>query len=345
MEELSGLPLIFHEPYIGTDIVADLLPPGTWEETVILRADMDGLMITEEEEREWKSIHEGRMHACGHDGHMAILVGAVKALCSRRDHLTRRVRFVFQPGEEMRCAGRTLAERGAYDNCTESYALHGWPGIGEGQIRTKEGTLMAATDTFTFTFTGRGTHGATPENGRNPLPSAARFILEAEKLHYRVNGESGSVVSTCIVSGGSSANIIPDRCTVEGTTRYLTREQGNHLYGELKRLAAEEAERSGTSVTESFDRRYDLPVINDPAHADKVLSLAGRLFGEGSAVRAAKSDMIAEDFAFCLENAPGCFFQLGLGADWPSLHTSRFDFNDRVIAAGVTLFTALAGGI
>ncbi|MDC7222976.1 MAG: M20 family metallopeptidase [Spirochaetales bacterium] len=343
-EELSSLPLEFHQPYLGTDIVADLIPPGNPQETVLLRADMDGLMITEESAHGWKSTHPGKMHACGHDGHMAILIGTARLLCSLRHKLTKRVRFVFQPGEEIRCAGRLLAEKGAYDDCTEAYALHNWPGIPQGHIRTKEGVLMAATDSFRFLFTGRGTHGATPEEGINPLPAAARFILESEDLHRRVNRESGSVVSPCIVSGGSSANIIPERCAVEGTTRYLSREQGDFLVAELKALAQRAAGAADTTVESRFDRLYDLPVINSPEGAEKVLALSKKLFGAEKTIRAEKHDMMAEDFAFCLDRVPGCFFQLGQGEEWPSLHTPRFDFNDRAIEEGVLLFTALAGG-
>ncbi|MBN2628227.1 MAG: amidohydrolase, partial [Spirochaetales bacterium] len=215
LDELEGLPLEIHRPYLGTDIVADLLPPCPYTETVLLRADMDGLMIREEENRPWKSMHEGKMHACGHDGHMSILVGTCRLLCHLRDRLTKRIRFVFQPGEEMRCAGKLLARSGAYEGCTEAYGLHGWPGSPEGTIRTKAGVFFAATDTFAITFIGKGTHGATPEKGTNPLPSAARFITAAEEIHRKAWEAQGSVVSCCIVSGGSSANIIPDRCTVE----------------------------------------------------------------------------------------------------------------------------------
>ncbi len=342
--ELTPLPLDIHPPYLGTDIVADLTPPGPWVETVLLRADMDGLLIAEEEDRPWKSTHEGKMHACGHDGHMAVLTGAVRLLCRNRERLTKRVRFVFQPGEEMRCAGKLLARSGAYEGCTEAYALHGWPGIGEGVIRTKGGVFLAATDTFTFTFTGKGTHGATPWNGENPLPPASRFVLEAEALHERVSERAGSVISPCIIRGGTSANIIPGRCTVEGTTRYLDREEGLALVEEL-RAAARRCAGEGISVEDYFDRVYDLPVINGDAHADRVLALAAGLFGPESSRRAEKHDMMAEDFAFCLERVRGCFFQLGLGEEWPSLHTSRFDFNDRVIERGVILFAALAGGL
>ncbi|MDC7220124.1 MAG: M20 family metallopeptidase [Spirochaetales bacterium] len=344
MTELASLPLEFHKPYLGTDIVADLIPESDWEETILLRADMDGLMIQEETGAEWESEHPGKMHACGHDGHMAILVGAARVLSSVRNKLTKRIRFVFQPGEEMRCAGRLLAEKGAYDNCDEAYALHGWPGLGEGRIRTKEGAIMAATDSFRFTFVGRGTHGATPQDGINPLPAAARFILEAEELHRRANKEHGSVVSSCIVEGGSSANIIPDRCKVEGTTRYLSREQGDFIVAELKALAQRAAASSDTTVIEQISRRYEIPVINSAAGAIKVLELATKLFGEENCEEAVQHDMMAEDFAFCLDKAPGCFFQLGLGEDYPTLHSPLFDFNDRVIKRGVLLFTALAGG-
>jgi amidohydrolase len=344
LQELADLPLEFHKPYLGTDIVADLIPNIPWTETILLRADMDGLMITEEAERDWKSQNPGKMHACGHDGHMTMLIGTAQILCRVKDKLTKRVRFVFQPGEELRCAGHLLAKEGAYNDCDEAYALHGWPGLPEGMIRTREGVMMAATDTFRFTFTGKGTHGATPETGINPLPAAARFILEAEELHRRVNKSQGSVVSSCIVEGGSSANIIPQRCTVTGTTRYLSVEQGDFIVTELKALARRASGASDTTWEEDFDRLYYLPVVNEKKAAQKVLTLSRTLFGEEMCEEAVKHDMMAEDFAFCLERVPGCFFQLGQGKDWPSLHTPQFDFNDKTIEHGVALFTALAGG-
>lgn len=344
MKELEDLPLSFHKPYLGTDIVADLIPPQGEDGIIILRADMDGLRITEEGEREWKSEHPGRMHACGHDGHMAILTGAAKLLSRRLSSLKKTVRFVFQPGEEMLCSGRLLAEAGAYDGGSVAYGLHGWPGINEGVIRTRGGVFMAATDTFSFTFTGKGAHGATPEEGNNPLFPVSQFILQAKELHQRRNAREGSVISPCIVRGGTSSNIIPDECIVQGTTRYLESEQGKSIQDELTRLAQEEAMKAGVSVQSAYERLYYLPVINDKREADRVLRLAARLFGDEAAMESPRHDMMAEDFAFCLDKVGGCFFHLGLGKESPGLHTSRFDFNDRVLERGILLFTALAGG-
>jgi amidohydrolase len=344
MKELEDLPLAFHKPYLGTDIVADLIPEETDGKIIIFRADMDGLKITEEGEWEWKSTHPGKMHACGHDGHMAILVGTVKLLCQLKEKLSSTIRFVFQPGEEMLCAGHMLADAGAYDGATEAYGLHGWPGIGQGVIKTKAGVFMAATDSFYFTFTGKGSHGATPENGRNPLLPASRFVLGAVELHEKYNNSWGSVISPCIIKGGSSSNIIPEKCYVSGTTRYLDKEQGKLIQDELTALAEKLASKGECKLQIQYDRLYYLPVINDSKKADLVLSLAEDLFGTDNAMRAEKHDMMAEDFAFCLDKTGGCFFHLGLGENWPGLHTPKFDFNDPVIERGITLFTALAGG-
>lgn len=325
-------------PLLGTDLVLEL--KGDREGTVGLRADMDGLPIQEQTQLSYASQHPGIMHACGHDGHMAVLAGTAVA-ASRLDLPLPTVRFIFQPGEEEVCAGAELVSAGVCNQLDRVYAFHGWPGLPKGILAAKEGVMMAAAGTFALTCRGKACHGAVPSDGKNPLLPAASIVLELERLHQQVSRDRQGVISPCSVRGGESSNGIPEIAVIKGTTRYLDEQTG-----EMVKQAVEEAARKGEqswgiSVDIDYQARYRLPVVNNPAETDRVFSVGQRLFPPGTCRRLEEHAMVAEDFAFYLERVPGCMFVLGLGENTPGLHTPLFDFDDDLLLPAIRMMTNL----
>ena len=339
-EALAGTSLAIWEPLLGTDLVADL--PGGGNGRVLLRADMDALPIREETNAEWRSKYEGVMHACGHDGHTAILTGTALVLDAMKECLNSSVRFVFQPGEELVCAGKDLVERGVMDGVDAAFALHAWPGIPEAAIGCRPGPMFAAADHFAATFRGRGAHGAMPETGNNPIPPAAEFALGLQELHYRENPKDGSVISVCCFHAGNSSNIIPENAEVEGTLRYLNVERGDELVGAITELARSSASRSGIEVETKHERTYSLPVVNSERGFSIVRDLAAKYLGPERFAELEKPSMGAEDFAFYLDGREGAMFRLGMGEGSPGVHTPRFDFNDEALGTGILMLSLIA---
>ena len=339
-ESLQSTSLQFWEPLLGGDVIVELKNES--DTTICLRADIDALPIQEETLLSYQSIFSGRMHACGHDGHAAMLVGAAKVLDSLRHDLHVNVRFVFQPGEEVICAGKTLVERGAVDGCDAAFAIHGWPGLPAGTVMSREGPLMAAGSLFVLKITGKGCHGAKPEEGNNPIPVAARIACELTALHGMVHSENGGIVSVCSIQAGSNTNVIPDTAIIRGTARYLSTEAGDRVEEEIRRIVENACHESGVSVEIEYDRSYNVPVINSKAAYALVRELVEKYLPTGRWFDAQKSSMGMEDFAYYLQGREGALLDLGLGETAPGLHASSFDFNDEVLETGILMHCLLA---
>ena len=339
---LRDTSISLREPILGCDIIGEL--KGTSDRTIVLRADMDAVPLEEKTDLAYRSTVPNLMHACGHDGHTAMLAGTAVVLDRLRDRLPVNVRFVFQPGEEMVCAGRAMVDLGTCDGCDAAFALHGWPGLGEGCISTREGVLFAAGAGFEIEYWGKGCHGARPEDGNNPIPAAARLVERLQDIHERVFRESRSVVSVCAFLAGQASNIIPEKATVKGTARHLTLEDGDRIEADIRSAADEVAKAMGLEAQISYDRSYDLPVINSSVGYDAVRKAATQLLPEGSWQEAQQPSMAMEDFAFYLKEREGAMFWLGLGQNHASLHSPLFDFNDRVIPVGIMMLSMLALG-
>lgn len=337
LKAFLGAGFQYRTPLLETDLIAEL-PGRVAGPCIALRADMDALPMNEQSGRDWASSNPGRMHACGHDGHMAILASTARLLSENGIVPERTVRFVFQPGEEVVGAGRELAALGAYDGALSAYALHGWPGLPLSSIGVKDGDFFGASHTFRALFRGQGVHGAYPERGNNPLPAAARAVLKLQNLHEQVFRDFGEVVSPCALNGGSAANVIPDEASILGTVRYLDPERGRILEETIREILSE-----SELVYETI---YDLPVINDGSRCDVVRRVAAKARDSGG-LELIEEEIVergSEDFAFALERVPGCLFKLGLGEDMPSLHSPGFDFPDEALAAGILMMTRLAMG-
>jgi len=329
------------EPFLGTDLVAELNVGA--DETVCLRADMDGLPVTEQTGVPYSSENKGRMHACGHDGHMAILVGAAGVLCALRGALKKNVRFVFQPGEEIRCAGKDLVAAGACEGTTAAFALHGWPGMPAGMVSSRPGVLMAAGGFYTVRVVGRGCHGAMPQNGHNPIPAAGRITDALLQAHTRVQAEYGAVISTCSVAGGTNFNVIPGEVVLRGTMRYLDENCVEALEQAIRdAIDAGLAGERGVTVDVRIERVYDMPVVNGSEAYATFRKAAEAALGPEMVRTVERPSMGCEDFAYFLKDRDGMMFRLGVGEDAPSLHASTFDFNDEALYNGVLMMALLA---
>ena len=337
---LADLDLAVREPLLVSDLVADL-DIGS-PRTVCLRADMDALPIQEESDLPYRSIRDHCMHACGHDGHTAALVGAATVLARLRDRIPCNVRFVFQPGEEVLGHGKELVARGICDGTFAAYAFHGWPGLPVGVIASRPGPIAAAGAFFTCAFTGKGCHGALPETGANPIPVAGLAAERLQSLHDELNRELGAVVSVCSFHAGEGFNVIPDKATLAGTFRYLEELQGEEIERRIGVAVSRAAEGSGVSASVDVDRTYDVPVINDEECFDLLRGYAEDLLPAGSFLEIPKPSMVTEDFAFYLKDRAGLLFCVGMGEDRPALHTPLFDFNDGALSNAVTMLCLLA---
>jgi len=339
-QALRGTGLEVWAPLLGTDFIGELRSTGRG--TICLRADMDALPLEEKTAVPYCSNIPGRMHACGHDGHTAMLVGACLVLDALREHLPVSVRFVFQPGEELVAAGATLVEHGACRGVQAAFALHAEPGLPVGCLSAREGTMNAAADVFQVEFVGRGCHGAMPEKGLNPIPIAADAVARLHQIHKSANGQDGSVVTVCAVHGGTNDNVIPDAATIQGTVRYLAKARGDELQSAVRSAVTAAAEGTGAEVRIHYDRTYDMPVLNSQRAFQFVRTLVAEHLPEGSWRDKPRPSMGAEDFAFYLQGREGAMIRLGMGEGAPPLHSSTFDFNDDALPAGILLFSLIA---
>ena len=337
---LAATSLDVREPLLGNDVIADL--NLNRDHTVCLRADIDALPIQEQNDLPHKSRCAGLMHACGHDGHAAMLAGAALVLDSLQEHLPVNVRFVFQPGEEVICAGKTLVARGACDDCEAAYAIHGWPGLPAGCVSTREGPLFAAGAHFAIRVKGKGCHGALPERGNNPIPAAARIVEELQRMHTEMNALDGSVISVCALHSGDSANVIPDTALLRGTARWVQPETGDTIEKAIRDLVKQVAGETRTSVEVDYDRSYDLPVVNTGKGYHLVNQLAQDHLPRGGWRDAPRVIMTMEDFAYYLKGREGAMILLGLGEDAPELHSPSFEFNDDVLGTGILVLCLIA---
>lgn len=320
---------------------------------IALRADIDALPIHEQTHTAYASEHPGRMHACGHDGHSAMLLAAAAVLKTLLTQLPVCVKLIWQPAEESGSDGgaERLVQAGVLDGrlgprVSAIFALHGWPALPLGTVSTRPGPIMAATDNFAVTITGKGCHGAFPHLGRDPIVAAAEAILSLQHIASReVDPVAGVVVSVGMIAGGSAVNIIPHSVRFQGTARTLTEAVRHQVQQAILRRV--------TGVAAAHDCVADLqwtdgfpPTTNDPASADYVARIARHCLGPDAFIPAASPSMGGEDFACYLEQVPGCFIHLGLRppdqTSAPGLHTPLFDFNDAAIDPGLRLLVNLA---
>ncbi|MFM8873421.1 MAG: M20 family metallopeptidase [Phycisphaerales bacterium] len=335
----------------GTGVLAHV--PGPGDRAVALRADIDALPILESSGRPYASATPGRMHACGHDGHTAIMVGTARVLARLASHrpLPRPVTLVFQPAEEGGAGGRRMVEDGALDGSrlgcpvAEIHALHGWPELELGHVATRDGAMMAASDRFEIAIDGQGAHAAWPHRSADPIVcAAARCARRPTAAPSPWPPLEAAVVSVTVIEAGSAFNVIPNRAVLKGTLRSLSEETRCLIERRVERIAHGIAEAHGCRATCDLQRGYPV-TVNHPAAVSRFRSVAREALGDARVHDMAAPVMGGEDFAFYGAHVPSCYWTLGLapgGAPYPPLHAPDFDFNDDAIATGVELMCCLA---
>ena len=351
---LVGLPLEIREGSSTTGFIAILRGgrAGTGRgngRTVLLRGDMDALPMQEETGLPFASQVEGRMHACGHDAHSAMLVGAAKALCARKDELPGTVVFMFQPGEEGHHGARFMIEDGLLDDPAPdaAFALHISPNIPAGMVVSRPGTLMASTDTVSATIVGRGGHAAMPHDCIDPIPIACE-IVTALQTHVarRVPVTDPAVLTITKFNAGTAHNIVPGQVELLGTMRTLSERTREELRAAFVRIVEGIAAAHGATAVATIEPGYPV-TVNDPRATDLMRTVAIELGGE-AAWQVMPPMMGAEDFSYVLQKLPGAMAFIGVatpGSDPrtnPPLHNTRMTIDESVMARGVAMHCAVA---
>jgi amidohydrolase len=324
----------------GTGVVAEIhgKRPGR---SVLVRADMDGLPLTETVDVPFRSTHVGVMHACGHDVHMAIALELVRWLAERRHELPGRVRFAFQPAEEQAGGAKPMIDAGVLDGIDRVIGLHVWSPLPTGQVAVPRGIVMASADMFTLTIRGRGGHGAQPHLTIDAVVIAAEVVMALQTLVSRETSPvAPAVITLGSVHGGTAANIVAGEVVMQGTLRTFDAE----LRARLLARIAQVAEGIAGGMRGSSEFQHDSgtpPVINNPAMAELVREAASNVLGK-AAVVPLEPLMVGEDFAYFLEERPGCFFMLGGAPEGPPVvhHTPEFRIDERCLPVGFQVMCA-----
>lgn len=338
---LRELDLDVHTGIGGTGIVASLTC-GTSERCIGLRADMDALPIHEETGLPYASQHEGVFHGCGHDGHVAMLLGAAQQLARRRN-FDGTVRFIFQPAEEGEGGARAMIEDGLFRRfpCDRVFALHNWPDLPVGTVATRPGPIMAAADKFRIIVSGRGGHAAMPHSTPDAILAASDLVAQLNTIvSRRIAPTATAVLSVTQIEGGRSHNVLPAEVSLTGTVRTFDPAVQDTIELAMRQVAEGVAHASGTRISVHYDRYYPA-TINHQDAAQEALEAAS---GVTRTLLAGDPAFTSEDFAFMLQACEGAYIWLGQGRndnDVP-LHHPCYDFNDRVLAIGIKLHIALA---
>ena len=347
---LEGLPLDYREGPSTTGLVAILRGGRGNGRTVLLRGDMDALPMQEETGLDFASQTPGRMHACGHDAHTAMLVGAAKALCAKREQLAGSVVFMFQPGEEGHKGARHMMDDGLLSEPQPdaAFALHIMPNAPRGVVTGRGGAMMASTDTLHVTVKGRGGHAAMPHEARDPIPVACEIVMALQAhVARQVSVNDPAVLTITKITAGTTHNVIPSEATLLGTLRTLSPRQRARSREAFRRIAEHVALAHDMTAEVELEEGYPV-TINDPRAVDLTRRTVAALWGEEDWRTLPAPIMGAEDFSYVLEETPGAMSFLGVApegedpAGRPPLHNTRMVLDEGAMARGVALHCALA---
>ena len=334
---------ISHKKSVGkTGIVGEInFGPGP---TIALRADMDALPIQEENNLDYKSLNDGVMHACGHDGHMAILLGAANALSKNSKLKKGTVRFIFQPAEEGLGGAKYMIEDGCLDKVDEIYGLHLWNYQLYGEVGIKDGPVMASADLFDIEVSGKGGHGATPQGTIDAIVVASNLVTMLQTIVSRnTNPLESTVLSIGKIKGGHNFNIISDRVHMSGTTRAYTEENRTMIKRRMKEVIEGVSKSFGADIKLNYKDGYP-PTVNHSSQVEKVLEAANSVVASGA--KSPYLSMGGEDFSYYLQNKPGCFFFVGSAPNENEIlstphHCSHFNIDERALLIGASVYVNL----
>ena len=337
---------------LGTTGVVAILKNGTSKHAVGLRADIDALPMTEHNKFAHASQHAGKMHACGHDGHTAMLLGAAKHLAKHRNY-DGTVYLIFQPAEEGGGGAREMIKDGIFDKFPMDavFGAHNWPGMAAGQFALKTGPCFASSNEFKITIHGKGSHAALPHNGIDPVPVACQMVQAFQTIITRNKRPiDAGVISVTMIHAGEATNVVPDSCELRGTVRTFTLEVLDLIEKRLKEVAEHTCAAFGATCEFEFVRNYP-PTINHPAETEFARQVMTDMVGAAN-VQEFEPTMGAEDFSYFLLEKPGCYFLIGNGDGSHRegghgmgpcmLHNPSYDFNDELIPLGATLWVRMA---
>ena len=341
-ELLKGWGLEVHTGLAGTGVVAVLRGARGQGPSIGLRADMDALHVHELNSCEHKSVNEGRMHACGHDGHTTMLLGAAQTLAAHPD-FAGVVHFIFQPAEENEGGARAMIEAGLFDRFPMQavYSMHNWPGLPAGTAAVHDEAVMAAFDIFDLSLTGKGCHAAMPHLGKDALLAACQLVTHLPALIAREQEvHKPAVLSVTSFNAGDTYNVMPEVIKLRGTVRCFDMQQRARI--EQRFRDAINATCTLHGLQAELDYRVSYPAtINNPVHAQVCADVLEQVLGQGHVRRDLKPSMASEDFSFMAQACPGVYIWLGNGEDSASLHNPKYDFNDSVLPLGVQYFVKL----
>ena len=328
----------------GTGVVATLQGQNGDGDAIGLRADMDALRVQETNDFDHRSKHDGKMHACGHDGHTAMLLGAAYKL-SENPEFSGKVHFIFQPAEEGGAGARKMIEDGLFERfpVKSVFALHNWPALESGEAAVHEGPVMAAFDTFDIRIKGRGGHAGMPHQGADPIMATGQLITALQSIISRnIDPLEGGVVSLTQVGGGSNYNVIPDDVAMKGTVRSFCPIVRDEIEHRMRQLVEGICSSLGCHGELNYQCSYPA-TVNSAAEAKECLAALESVPELQKAHLNPLPSMAAEDFSFMLENRLGCYIWLGNSGEnhRSMLHTADYDFNDSILPLGANYWISL----
>ena len=337
---------------LGKTGVVGIVKNGTSHRAVGLRADIDALPMTEHNQFAHASTHPGKMHACGHDGHTAMLLAAARHLARHRN-FDGTVYLVFQPAEEGGGGAREMMKDGLFEQFPMEaiFGAHNWPGMPVGQFALKSGGMLASSNEFRIVIRGKGSHAALPHNGIDPVPIACQMVQGFQTIITRNRRPvDPGVISVTMIHAGEATNVVPDACELQGTVRTFTFELLDLIEQRMKEVAEHTCAAFGATCEFSFTRNYP-PTINHVKETEFARRVLGSVVGVDNVVEF-EPTMGAEDFSFFLQAKPGCYFMIGNGDGAHRegghglgpcmLHNPSYDFNDELIPLGATAWVRLA---